>query len=270
MNTVIFPIFPNDAVEMNLSPSHSSSATALATPPLTTLAPTPIPKERQRIRRLARKSGNPQRSCSWTDASPGILFKMLPAPQILAAFPQCILRTVGTSSTKAIDAPKPKRNRSFSVSSLSPNQTQLCLVRSRRFSADIISVTESGDEEEDDASDAENTTSLLNNPSQLSRGLKKVSNLTNSLAHLVPNSLLMSLSRRVSAHGSAEGCRCSSCGITVTPYWRDGWADNVMLCNACGLRFQKFAQRCRKCHYIPRKEDNVAHVCPQCNAAWEC
>jgi len=267
----IFTTFPNDGddVTLPLSQSNSVAAMAMATPPMTTLAPTPVPKERHRPRRLSRKSGNPQRSCSWTDASPGIFFKMLPTPQILAAFPQCIIRTMGAGGTKPIvDAAKAKRCRSLSVTSLSSTQQQLNFVRNRRFSADIISVTESGDEDDENASDGDINTNCLN--AQVSRGLKKVSNLTNSLAHLVPNSMLMNISRRVSAHGSADGCRCSSCSITVTPYWRDGWANDVMLCNACGLRFQKFAQRCFKCHYIPRKEDNVVHTCPQCNAIWEC
>lgn len=89
-----------------------------------------------------------------------------------------------------------------------------------------------------------------------------------SLSHLVPNKLLMRVSRRISSHSAAEGCECTSCHQTVTPYWRDGWSEDVMLCNACGLRFQKFAQRCHSCMYIPRKEDGVEDTCPQCNAAW--
>lgn len=91
-----------------------------------------------------------------------------------------------------------------------------------------------------------------------------------SLSHLVPNRLLMRVSRRISSHSAAEGCSCTSCHQTVTPYWRDGWAEDVMLCNACGLRFQKFAQRCLSCMYIPRKEDGVEDTCPQCQAPWEC
>lgn len=91
-----------------------------------------------------------------------------------------------------------------------------------------------------------------------------------SLAHLVPNRLLMRVSRRISSHSAADGCSCTSCHQTVTPYWRDGWAEDVMLCNACGLRFQKFAQRCLSCMYIPRKEDGVEDTCPQCQAPWEC
>ena len=42
-----------------------------------------------------------------------------------------------------------------------------------------------------------------------------------------------------------------------------------MLCNACGLRFQKFAKRCGACAYIPRKEDGKLEVCPHCRIAWD-
>lgn len=89
-----------------------------------------------------------------------------------------------------------------------------------------------------------------------------------SLAHLVPNQFLQTTSRRVSTHGTATGCSCSSCGSTVTPYWRDGWNPDVMLCNACGLRFQKFARRCPACMYIPRKEDSLGDRCVKCSAYW--
>ena len=99
---------------------------------------------------------------------------------------------------------------------------------------------------------------------------KKFNAAGTSLLHLVPNKILSSVSRRISANASHELCRCSSCNQSVTPYWRDGWSEDVMLCNACGLRFQKFAQRCMYCKYIPRKEDGVEDTCPQCQAPWEC
>lgn len=89
-----------------------------------------------------------------------------------------------------------------------------------------------------------------------------------SLAHLVPNAFLQTTSRRISTHGAAPGCICTSCSSTVTPYWRDGWAVDVMLCNACGLRFQKFARRCPSCLYIPRKEDSLGNRCIKCSTPW--
>lgn len=89
-----------------------------------------------------------------------------------------------------------------------------------------------------------------------------------SLSHLIPNRLLSTTSRRISTHSQAPGCACSSCGCTVTPYWRDGWAADVMLCNACGLRFQKFARRCPSCLYIPRKEDSLGDCCVKCDTPW--
>lgn len=95
-----------------------------------------------------------------------------------------------------------------------------------------------------------------------------VASYSGSLSHLVPNAHLQTHSRRISTHGSASGCFCASCGSTVTPYWRDGWAPEVMLCNACGLRFQKFARRCPSCMYIPRKEDSLGDNCIKCFTPW--
>lgn len=113
------------------------------------------------------------------------------------------------------------------------------------------------------ASIGSTTTSSL-----LSTSLPVGSYYGGSLAHLVPNQFLQTTSRRISTHGTATGCMCTSCGSTVTPYWRDGWAPDVMLCNACGLRFQKFARRCPACVYIPRKEDSLGDRCVKCGQFW--
>jgi hypothetical protein len=89
-----------------------------------------------------------------------------------------------------------------------------------------------------------------------------------SMSHLVPNALLSTLSRRISTSSAHPGCTCASCDSTITPYWRDGWSPNVMLCNACGLRYQKFARRCPSCVYIPRKEDSLGENCIRCGTKW--
>lgn len=89
-----------------------------------------------------------------------------------------------------------------------------------------------------------------------------------SMSHLVPNRLLMSTSRRISVSSPHDGCVCASCSSQITPYWRDGWSPDVMLCNACGLRYQKFARRCPSCVYIPRKEDSLGDNCIRCNTCW--
>jgi hypothetical protein len=59
--------------------------------------------------------------------------------------------------------------------------------------------------------------------------------------------------------------RCLSCGTNKTPYWRDGW-DNVTLCNACGIRFQKYHVKCNHCLYIPRKDEKHLPNCVRCSA----
>jgi len=42
-----------------------------------------------------------------------------------------------------------------------------------------------------------------------------------------------------SSSSSSSKKVCASCGTTNTPYWRDGW-HTCTLCNACGIRFQKY------------------------------
>lgn len=91
---------------------------------------------------------------------------------------------------------------------------------------------------------------------------------TGSLSHLIPNRLLSTVSRRISVSQPHPQCTCASCASTITPYWRDGWSPEVMLCNACGLRYQKFGRRCPACVYIPRKEDSLATVCIRCSTPW--
>lgn len=121
-----------------------------------------------------------------------------------------------------------------------------------------------------DASDFEDTTNATiamhkaNNAQSRRRG----SLISATLSHLVPNCLLMHTSRRISSSTPHSECTCRSCSARITPYWRDGWSADVMLCNACGLRFQKFATRCGKCSYIPRKEDGPLRECPQCKSKW--
>ncbi len=61
---------------------------------------------------------------------------------------------------------------------------------------------------------------------------------------------------------------CISCGATKTPYWREAWASDVLLCNACGLRFSKFRRRCIDCCYVPRKEDKGSKACTKCSGPW--
>ena len=61
---------------------------------------------------------------------------------------------------------------------------------------------------------------------------------------------------------------CLSCGTSKTPYWRESWVANNFLCNACGLRFSKFKNKCSKCLYIPRKEDKTSLKCPMCRGFW--
>lgn len=75
--------------------------------------------------------------------------------------------------------------------------------------------------------------------------------------------------RRMSVNGGNHSRICSSCGTSKTPYWRDGWGGPVVLCNACGLRYQKFKKYCLTCKYIPRKEEHSSERCTNCKNNWK-
>ena len=75
--------------------------------------------------------------------------------------------------------------------------------------------------------------------------------------------------RRMSVNGGNSSRICSSCGTSKTPYWRDGWGGPVVLCNACGLRYQKFKKYCWTCKYIPRKEEHSSERCANCKNNWK-
>jgi len=67
--------------------------------------------------------------------------------------------------------------------------------------------------------------------------------------------------------------RCENCGITDTPQWRKGWFStilnrSVVLCNACGLKYNK-NQFCPYCMYVYYKEEdkkskNAWLICEAC------
>jgi hypothetical protein len=248
-------------------------------------------------RRNSRK-GRPNRSCSWQDAAPGIVFKFNDDSQTILVIPNNMSsrdlekinifdrpeKQIRSQSITSLGSYIPfsnrSRPRSFSIdctsfggaSSLFPSFNEASNISSRRGSESTC-VNEVDEEEytsENCRETRKSSISSMNSTYSAVSQKKKFNAAGNSLSHLVPNKLLSSISRRISANSSHELCRCSSCNQSVTPYWRDGWADDVMLCNACGLRFQKFAQRCMYCKYIPRKEDGVEDTCPQCQAPWEC
>lgn len=247
-------------------------------------------------RRNSRK-GRPNRSCSWQDSVPGIVFKFNDDSQTILVIPNNISsrdldkinifdkneRKIRSQSITNLGSYVPypnRRPRSFSVdcsalnhssslncSSFIPNGISSREIR-RGSVGNFVNEIDEDDASSESGRDSRKSSISSNSGSQTQK--KKFNAAGNSLSHLVPNKLLSTLSRRISANSSHEQCRCSSCNQSVTPYWRDGWAEDVMLCNACGLRFQKFAQRCMYCKYIPRKEDGVDDTCPQCQAPWEC
>eukprot|EP00053_Salpingoeca_punica_P013920 m.126384 g.126384 ORF g.126384 m.126384 type:complete len:396 (+) comp16334_c1_seq3:485-1672(+) len=65
--------------------------------------------------------------------------------------------------------------------------------------------------------------------------------------------------------GDSSGKRCACCNCMNTPMWRDG-RDGQRLCNACGIRWQKYGICCANCYYVPRKLENNSGVCKRCKA----
>ena len=57
---------------------------------------------------------------------------------------------------------------------------------------------------------------------------------------------------------------CVCCQSTSTPMWREGKQHRI-LCNACGIRFQKYAVSCDSCEYVPRKNECL-NQCVKCQA----
>lgn len=247
-------------------------------------------------RRNSRKS-QPCRALSWQDASPGVVLKFAPCGESILLLPNNLSRSDYTRFSQLPCAPRLFRSqsitsieghaqlmmqgrtlrpRSFSLSEIpdasscaSASGMEMFTNSSQESFLDEIDIGSAEDEET--ATGGATLSSIMRqrgSQQQQQQKKKRFNAAGTSLSHLVPNKLLMRVSRRISSHSPADGCKCTSCHQTVTPYWRDGWSEDVMLCNACGLRFQKFAQRCHSCMYIPRKEDGVEDTCPQCEATW--
>jgi len=64
---------------------------------------------------------------------------------------------------------------------------------------------------------------------------------------------------------------CENCATYITPQWRKGWFSDilnhsVLLCNACGLKFNK-GQFCSYCKFVYGKEQRMGEIwlaCDQC------
>ena len=67
-----------------------------------------------------------------------------------------------------------------------------------------------------------------------------------------------------SASSTSKSKRCFSCSARKTPYWREGWSEGVMLCNACGIRFHKYRKYCADCSCIAKKDEQGKLHCPKC------
>jgi hypothetical protein len=63
---------------------------------------------------------------------------------------------------------------------------------------------------------------------------------------------------------SSNRKKCASCSARKTPYWREGWSEGVLLCNACGIRFHKYRKYCLKCSCIAKKDEQGRLQCPKC------
>lgn len=228
-----------------------------------------------------RRKSIPSRSASKDDVSPGVVFRVSTEVQLLSSSGLDSRSSGGGDRSRASilsfalegdewdwkaaitevfqkRAERPARPRSYSLNDRMPAISEGGCSFHEGSETDVELGT----------SPITSTSGLAKRRSSISGSQPVINAYTGSLAHLVSNTFLQTTSRRVSTHGTAAGCACTSCGSTVTPYWRDGWAPDVMLCNACGLRFQKFARRCPSCMYIPRKEDSLGNRCIKCSTLW--
>lgn len=221
----------------------------------------------------------PHKSPKWSDEKPGIIFKLHPQQPIV------LMNSSGSPTPIAHHGPYKGSCTAFGITFSKTRSKSVSYANGTAFSVESPAVTvrrgrsnslQPNEEEVDvlancDMSDSEIPTNGINIPRHRKGSITMEggpNSYTGSLSHLIPNRLLMTLSRRASVTSSADGCHCASCLCTITPYWRDGWADDVMLCNACGLRYQKFARRCPKCVYIPRKDDSLGGNCVRCGTPW--
>lgn len=97
---------------------------------------------------------------------------------------------------------------------------------------------------------------------------RKIANWESKQKKIVPNKTFEGLSRRASAREEIKGIYCFSCAAKTTPYWQDGWADTVFLCNKCGLRLKKNYIVCKSCCYVPNKKERMGQKCPRCKNVW--
>lgn len=88
------------------------------------------------------------------------------------------------------------------------------------------------------------------------------------LKGIVRNRVFESVSRRISLKNETRGFQCCGCGNVTTPYWRDSWSCNLMLCNKCGLRYEKYGRYCFKCFFVPKKSGVKKKECPRCMLKW--
>lgn len=93
----------------------------------------------------------------------------------------------------------------------------------------------------------------------------KLSAISSESDHDDSNNPHLNASKFLKRKSANKKKRCASCKAHKTPYWRDGWEKGILLCNACGIRYQKYKKYCLKCHSIARKDDKGRLHCPECN-----
>lgn len=85
---------------------------------------------------------------------------------------------------------------------------------------------------------------------------------------VIKNPLFEIFSRRICKEKQHKNFICNSCSTGITLYWRDGWDVNILLCNKCGLRFEKGRFYCKKCKYVPNKKEKSNKGCVNCLYDW--
>lgn len=215
-----------------------------------------------------RKSSPPVRSLRRSDIkeNPGVLLKISEKGVV-------VLMNVGNLNFESSDVVKdPVQVRNSSLRK-SDRTTPLKLAESRDATKSNCAASEEQFETKDDAEaregqsrEDESSVESDNEPLTHETAGDNDNSRSRRCVILRHHPSFNSISRRASSLKPVDGHICASCQATKTPYWRDSWSTDLMLCNACGLRFQKFGVRCDTCYYVPRKEEGgFGCACSTCS-----
>jgi hypothetical protein len=209
----------------------------------------------------SRRKLKPYRSPKHDDTSPGIVFQF---PSLMIAKDANELsfgkfRVLSYPSRSDISTDSQDSFMSLTDSSESP--------RKREYHRKKELLYHEGDEDVYAYLKSSVSTAAIFSSSQATTRLSSMATLRTSKVPTSSSMTTVKLHRREpknSINPIYQGKReCAACFTKKTPYWRNSW-DDLLLCNACGIRYHKYRIYCKKCKYVPRKEERGLKSCPRC------